>query len=124
MPHADFVERAAALMLDVIAVCLLWMMIGFGHGFLGGRLMLVFLAYHVGFWTWQGTTPGGLITRLRVIKTDGTAPQFADALIRGLAGIFSLAVLGLGFLWILKDAERQGWHDLIAGTYVVKVPRV
>jgi uncharacterized RDD family membrane protein YckC len=32
-------------------------------------------------------------------------------------------VLGLGCLWILKDPERQAWHDKIAGTYVVKVPR-
>jgi uncharacterized RDD family membrane protein YckC len=32
-------------------------------------------------------------------------------------------VLGLGFLWILKDPDRQAWHDRIAGTYVVKVPR-
>jgi uncharacterized RDD family membrane protein YckC len=46
-----------------------------------------------------------------------------DALVRGLSGIFSLAVVGLGFLWILRDAERQAWHDKIAGTYVVKVPR-
>jgi uncharacterized RDD family membrane protein YckC len=44
-------------------------------------------------------------------------------LIRGLSGIFSIAVFGLGFLWVLRDPERQGWHDRIAGTYVVKVPR-
>ena len=31
--------------------------------------------------------------------------------------------LGLGCLWIIKDADRQAWHDKIAGTYVVKVPR-
>jgi uncharacterized RDD family membrane protein YckC len=43
--------------------------------------------------------------------------------VRGLASIFSLAVLGIGALWILKDPERQAWHDKIAGTYVVTVPR-
>ncbi len=40
-----------------------------------------------------------------------------------LAGLFSIAALGLGFLWILRDPERQSWHDRIAGTYVVSVPR-
>jgi uncharacterized RDD family membrane protein YckC len=40
-----------------------------------------------------------------------------------LTAILSLVVLGLGALWILKDPERQAWHDKIAGTYVVKVPR-
>jgi uncharacterized RDD family membrane protein YckC len=34
-----------------------------------------------------------------------------------------MAALGLGGLWILRDPERQAWHDRIAGTYVVKVPR-
>jgi uncharacterized RDD family membrane protein YckC len=43
--------------------------------------------------------------------------------VRGLTGIFSLAVVGIGFLWILRDPERQAWHDRVAGTYVVKVPR-
>jgi uncharacterized RDD family membrane protein YckC len=36
-------------------------------------------------------------------------------------GIFSVAVLGLGFFWIARDPERQAWHDKIAGTYVVKI---
>jgi len=40
-----------------------------------------------------------------------------------VTGIFSLVVLGLGFLWILRDPEHQAWHDRVAGTYVVKVPR-
>jgi uncharacterized RDD family membrane protein YckC len=49
--------------------------------------------------------------------------SFADALVRGLSSIFSVAVAGIGVLWILRDPERQAWHDKIAGTYVVKVPR-
>jgi uncharacterized RDD family membrane protein YckC len=40
-----------------------------------------------------------------------------------LAGIFTLAVLAIGALWILRDPQRQAWHDKIAGTYVVKVPK-
>ena len=54
---------------------------------------------------------------------DGTRLRFVDALVRGLSAIFSLALFGLGALWILKDPERQAWHDRVAGTYVVKVPR-
>ena len=56
-------------------------------------------------------------------RVDGAPLRFVDALVRGLSSIFSLAVLGIGCLWILRDAERQAWHDKIAGTYVVKVPR-
>jgi uncharacterized RDD family membrane protein YckC len=46
-----------------------------------------------------------------------------DALVRGLSSVFSLVVLGIGCFWILWDPERQAWHDKIAGTYVVRVPR-
>jgi uncharacterized RDD family membrane protein YckC len=66
---------------------------------------------------------GGIICQLRVIRTDGSPLRFVDALVRGLSSIFSFAVLGLGCLWILRDPERQAWHDRIAGTYVVEVPR-
>ena len=34
-----------------------------------------------------------------------------------------LVFAGIGFLWILRDPERQAWHDRIAGTFVVNVPR-
>jgi uncharacterized RDD family membrane protein YckC len=43
--------------------------------------------------------------------------------VRALSAIFSFAALGLGCFWILRDPESQAWHDKIAGTYVVKVPR-
>ena len=69
------------------------------------------------------TTVGGIICQLRVVRVDGAPLRFVDALVRGLSSMFSLAVLGLGCLWILKDPERQAWHDRIAGTYVVQVPR-
>ena len=64
-----------------------------------------------------------IICNLRLVRTDGHPLQFSEALVRGLTGIFSLAVAGIGFLWILRDPERQAWHDRVAGTYVVKVPR-
>jgi uncharacterized RDD family membrane protein YckC len=31
--------------------------------------------------------------------------------------------VGLGFLWIAIDSERQSWHDKIAGTVVVRAPK-
>ncbi|MBW8895733.1 MAG: RDD family protein [Acidobacteria bacterium] len=49
--------------------------------------------------------------------------RFADALVRGLSSVFSVAALGIGCLWMLQDPEKQMWHDKIAGTLVVKVPR-
>ena len=44
-------------------------------------------------------------------------------MVRSLGSIFSIGILGIGCLWILRDVDRQAWHDKIAGTFVVKVPR-
>jgi uncharacterized RDD family membrane protein YckC len=80
-------------------------------------------AYHVAFWAWRGTTLGGIICSVRVIRTHGADVRFPDAVVRGLASVFSLAAAGIGCLWMLQDPESQMWHDKIAGTLVVKVPR-
>jgi uncharacterized RDD family membrane protein YckC len=66
---------------------------------------------------------GGIICQLRVIKVDGTRMSGGEALVRSLGSIFSLAVFGIGCLWVLRDPDRQSWHDKMAGTVVVKVPR-
>ena len=124
LPHAPFLDRLAAFVLDVILVCIVVQIFSWGNDDDTARVFFVtLLAYHVGFWTWKGTTVGGIICQLRVVRVDGTRLRFVDALVRGLSAIFSLAVFGLGALWILKDPERQAWHDRVAGTYVVKVPR-
>lgn len=120
-PRAAFWDRLAAFVLDVILVIVAKELLDINER--DSTPFLLLLAYHIGFWTWKGTTVGGIICQLRVVRVDGAPLRFADALVRGLSSIFSLAVLGLGCLWILKDSERQAWHDKIAGTYVVKVPR-
>lgn len=120
-PRAAFLDRLAAFALDVALVLVVSGALGLMDD-AGGPILLM-LAYHIGFWTWKGTTVGGIICQLRVVKAAGDPLRFIDALVRGLSGLFAIAVLGLGFLWILRDPERQGWHDLVAGTYVVKVPR-
>ena len=122
LPRATFMERLAAFALDVVLIVIAVQVFNFDQQ--GARIgFLLALAYHVTFWTLKGTTLGGIICQLRLVRVDGAPVGFPDALVRGLTGIFSLAVLGLGFLWILKDPDRQAWHDRVAGTYVVKVPR-
>jgi uncharacterized RDD family membrane protein YckC len=121
-PKAGFFERAAAMAMDaafILIVCGIFDLLDRSPR----PFIFLMLAYHIGFWTWKGTTFGGIVCQLRVVRLDGSPLRFVDALIRGIASFFSIAVAGLGCLWILKDAERQAWHDKIAGTYVVTVPR-
>ena len=122
LPRAAFLERLAAFALDVVLIIILINLFDF-HRNWEEKAMLVALAYHIGFWTWKGTTLGGIICQLRLVRIDGAMLRFVDSLVRGLTGIFSLAVVGLGFFWILRDPDRQAWHDRVAGTFVVKVPR-
>ena len=117
-PKASFWERMGAAFLDVALV-----------GILGGIVhatplgLLVALAYFAGMWAWKGTTIGGIVLGLKVVRLDGQPVTFVVALVRALAAAFSVFVLFLGFLWIAWDSDKQGWHDKIAGTVVVRLPR-
>jgi uncharacterized RDD family membrane protein YckC len=118
LPRASFWERMAAAFLDVILVAILNSVVR--GGVLG---LLVALAYFVGMWAWRGTTIGGIVLNLKVVRYDARPISFAVALVRALAAAFSVVVLFLGFLWIAFNQERQAWHDKIAGTIVVRQPR-
>ena len=85
---------------------------------------LLFLAYFIGFYVWRGTTLGGLVLGLKVVRLDGRPIDFACALVRGLGAVFSGIAAGLGFFWCAWDTERQTWHDKLAGTVVVRVEKM
>ncbi len=82
---------------------------------------LVWAAYHIVMWAWKGTTIGGIILGLRIVRTDGRPINFAVAFVRAISSIFSALALGLGFFWAGWSESRQSWHDRIAGTCVLKV---
>jgi uncharacterized RDD family membrane protein YckC len=117
-PRAGFWERMGAGFLDIVLVSILGSIVRVAPlGF------LLALAYFTGMWAWKGTTIGGIVLGLKVVRMDGEPVTFAVGLVRALAAAFSIVVLFLGFLWIAWDAERQAWHDKIAGTVVLRLPR-
>ena len=74
-------------------------------------------------WKLKGATVGDIIFGLKVVRVDGRQMDWVSAAVRALACFFSLIVIGLGFFWIAFDREKQGWHDKIAGTVVVRMPK-
>ena len=120
-PRASFLDRVAAFAVDAVLVAIAVNLLDLSRH--DGWFPLLLVAYHIAFWAWRGTTLGGIIVGLRVVRVQGTDLRFPDALVRGLSGIFSIAALGIGCFWMLQDPEKQMWHDKIAGTLVVKVPR-
>jgi uncharacterized RDD family membrane protein YckC len=117
-PKAGFWERMGAAFLDLVIVGIL-------SAFVGGLPLglLVALAYFAGLWTWKGTTLGGIVLRLQVVRCDGGPMTFVVAMVRALASALSVVVFFLGFLWIAWDNDKQAWHDKIAGTVVVRLPQ-
>jgi uncharacterized RDD family membrane protein YckC len=122
LPRATFWPRLASVSLDTVLVAMVCGPIGLmQHG--PGFFFLAGVAYFTAMWTWKGSTVGSIVCGLKVVRLDGQPLTWVVALVRALAALFGVCVMFLGFLWILWDSERQGWHDKIAGTVVVKLPR-
>jgi uncharacterized RDD family membrane protein YckC len=87
-----------------------------------GLNILLGLAYFAYFWSAQGggQTLGMRVLNLKVVRTDGSALTLTQALIRYLGLFVSFLCLFIGVIWVAFDADKQGWHDKIAGTYVVR----
>jgi uncharacterized RDD family membrane protein YckC len=70
-----------------------------------------------------GMTVGGIVMGIKLVRVDGRPVDLGVALVRAAASIFSALILGLGFFWAGWNREKQSWHDKIAGTVMVKVPK-
>ncbi|MBK8476839.1 MAG: RDD family protein [Opitutaceae bacterium] len=120
LPRADFFQRLWALLIDIVLVA-----VGGGVSLAFALLPfpLLFGGYVFAMWQWKGTTVGGIIFNLQVVRLDGRPMDVATALVRTLVAFLSVVAAGLGFLWCLWDPEGQTWHDKVAGTVVVRVPK-
>lgn len=73
------------------------------------------------FWIVKSATPGKMVLGCSIVdaRTLGKASS-SQNIIRYLGYFVSLVPLGLGFIWIGFDSRKQGWHDKMAGTLVIK----
>lgn len=85
-----------------------------------GMIILVNAAYFIYFHGMTGQTPGKKLLGLAVVRTDGEPMTFGIAFLRWVGYIISKLPLFLGFIWAAFDGRKQGWHDKIAGTCVIK----
>jgi len=74
------------------------------------------------FWTgYSGQTLGKWVLGLKVTDPWGLYPVgYARAFLRTLGYLINLLAWGWGFLWIIGDREKRGWHDLLAKTRVCR----
>lgn len=79
------------------------------------------LALTLGCWMMLGGTPGKLLMGCELVDgRSGHRVSLGQALLRYLGYLLSALPLGLGFLWILWDRRKQGFHDKLAGTLVIR----
>ncbi len=127
-PKAGFWIRFVAIFIDGIIVGVVNSAVAaiFGLNTNGrsGLQILFGLVYYVYFWSnsspWPGQTIGSKLLNIRVIRTDGSDLSISQALIRYVGFVVSAVCLLIGLIWAAFDPNKQGWHDKIAGTYVVK----
>jgi len=87
-------------------------------------LFIVSILYFPFFWAQGGQTPGMRAFGIRVVRDrDGARIGWGSALLRLLGYWVSGVVFYIGYVWMFFDSRRRGWHDLIAGTVVVKDAR-
>ena len=129
LPRAGFFLRLAALAIDGV---LIGMIVGFTSGLLPrflqfnhgpGGVVLALAIYGAVMWKHKGTTIGGIVCGLRVVRLDQREIDWPTAIVRALGCFLSMFPAGFGFIWVAFDDEKQSWHDKIAGTTVVVVPK-
>jgi uncharacterized RDD family membrane protein YckC len=85
-----------------------------------GISVLLNMTYFTYFHGTIGQTPGKKLLGLKVIEINGKEMTPGIAFLRWVGYLLSKLPLFLGFIWIAFDRRKQGWHDKIAGTCVIR----
>ena len=68
----------------------------------------------------SGGTYGKRLMGIKVTDENGNPLTIGKSILRNVTKIISYIIVGLGFLWVLFNKKRRGWHDIISRTYVIK----
>ena len=107
--------------MDVVAPILVsWVIISFVN-FPWILALLISVSYHTIFTYKLGQTPGKMILGIQVVDANRQKPTLKQIILREVIGkIIVFLVMFIGFIWVIWDPKKRGWHDYISNTYVVK----
>jgi len=75
----------------------------------------------IALWLWLSSTPGKMLIGAVIVDArSGGKPSLLQFVIRYLGYYVSIIPLGLGLIWVGIDPRKQGWHDKMAGTLVIR----
>ena len=73
------------------------------------------------FWVYRAATPGKMAISSKIVDAQtGGQPSTGQLVGRYFGYFISTIPLGLGIIWVAFDKKKQGWHDKLAGTVVVR----
>lgn len=97
---------------------------GIGGGFRPTEFIITWVLPAIAvlvFWRYRSATPGKMVIGARIVDaTTGDAPGTGQLIGRYLGYYVSTIPLCLGLIWVGFDRRKQGWHDKLAGTVVVR----
>jgi len=135
--YAGFWIRVLAALIDSVLIVIVtyplliaiygWAYVdGKQSGFVAGPADFVLTwiapaAASIVFWIYRQATPGKMAVSARIVDARTGGPLTLGQSLLRYAGYFvALLPLGLGILWVAFDARKQGWHDKLAKTVVVR----
>ena len=122
---ANFLLRLGAFLIDIVILGIASNILFAATGDYNGQNLLstlISLAYFVAMDVKYGATLGKKALKLRVVDAKtGANLTWISAILREFVGrLVNSLTLGIGYLWVLWDKDKQGLHDKIGGSYVVK----
>ena len=133
--YAGFWIRVGASLIDTILILIIvlpiltaiygnsyWLGESFVQGFWDLLFSYVLPAIAVIiFWVYKSATPGKMLTKLTIVDAKaGGRPSIGQFVIRYLGYYLAMLPLFLGIIWVGIDKRKQGWHDKLAGTVVIR----
>lgn len=133
---APFLLRCGALLIDyilLISVPVISLLVGRSLDYDGTKLLnsevsntgwlimiLLLLTNFVIFPMFSGKSIGKILTGIRIVKTNGSAPSIGTLLVRHLIGYpLTIVTFGMGFLFSVLSQKGRALHDFLAGTVVI-----
>ncbi len=134
---AGLLRRLGAMVYDTLLVLAMWLvtlfpLVALSNASVSGAavqslLFVELFAFFAYFWVARGQTLGMLVWRVHLVSATesgaGCKITPKQALLRFVGALASFLTLGLGYLWILVDARRRAWPDLLSQTRVLYVPK-
>ena len=134
--YAGFWIRVGAALIDsllILAIIVPLLAAIYGWGYFGDLTRSIagpadFLISWVGppvaiiaFWLYRQATPGKMVLSLRVVDAKtGNTLSVLQSIGRYLGYYVSIIPLFIGLIWVAFDSRKQGWHDKLAGTVVIR----